>query len=172
MAFSSDLIRFISGIPVLNDGTIPLNNITDDDAFESKLYKPTYALTVLSRITQNELNNGTIEVTNDALDSNTIVMKALNSNLSSFSPDIYLLLKAVVLESFSLLYNIENSPKNLQYVSARDIRTIKTNTNFIADFFSTDPKYYHMIENMREMNISFGYIENQIDVIMVERGGR
>ncbi|MGV3163535.1 hypothetical protein, partial [Streptococcus hyovaginalis] len=80
MAFSSDLIRFISGIPVLNDGTIPLNNITDDDAFESKLYKPTYALTVLSRITQNELNNGTIEVTNDALDSNTIVMKALNSN--------------------------------------------------------------------------------------------
>ncbi|KFE53834.1 hypothetical protein IV02_05105, partial [Pseudomonas syringae] len=73
-----------------------------------------------------------------ALDSNTIVMKALNSNLSSFSPDIYLFLKAVVLESFSLLYNIENSPKNLQYVSARDIRTIKTNTNFIADFFSTD----------------------------------
>ncbi|AYJ75556.1 hypothetical protein BSP21_221 [Bacillus phage BSP21] len=172
MSYSGDLIRFISSIPVLNDGTIPLNTINTNEPFVSKLYDPVYSLSTLARITQGYLADGTIEGDNNTLDSGTIVSQALNSDLSSYSPDVYLLLRAVVLESFSLIYNIEKVPQNLQYVGTRDIQNCKTNLNYIADYFSTESKYYPFIANLRDMNVSFGYIENQIDVIMVERGGR
>ncbi|AXH71137.1 hypothetical protein BSP38_095 [Bacillus phage BSP38] len=172
MTYSADLIRFISAVPVLNDGTIPLNTINNNNGFVSKLYEPTYSLSVLARLTQSVLTSDTIEVDTAALGEDTIVSMALNSDLSSYAPDIYLLLRAVVLESFSLLYNIEKDPSNLQYVSAKDIQNSMTNLSYIADYMSTEPKYFSMIEKLRDMNISFGYLENQIGVIMIERGGR
>ncbi|WZK93583.1 hypothetical protein [Bacillus phage BvP] len=172
MTYPADLIRFISTIPVLNDGTIPLNTIKTSGSFVSPLYDPTYSLSILARLTQSVLTSDKIEVDNSSLSEDTIVSMALNSDLSSYSPDIYLLLRAVVLESFSLLYNIEQQASNLQYVSTKDIQRAKTNLGYIADFMSTEPKYFRMIEKLRDMNISFGYMENQIDVIMVERGGR
>jgi len=170
MAYSSDLIRFVSNVPVLSDGTIPLNTIKGSTDFVSTLYQPVYTLSILARMTQSALTDGTIEVENTPLDTSTIVYKALHSDLATFAPNIYLLLKAVVLESFVLLYNIDNSPQNLQYVSTNDIKRCKTNINYIADFFSTNSNYYSMIESMRDMNISFGYLENQIEVIMNEAG--
>jgi hypothetical protein len=167
MTFSADLIRFISDIPVLNDGTLPLNSVTDDQ-FKSTLYDPTYSLSTVARFVQDDLSK--LETSNDTLDKNTIVYKALNSDLASYAPDIYLLLRATVLESFAILYTTDTKPENLQYMSVKDIQRIKTNINYLGDYFSTETKYYGMIENMQEMNISFGYLENQIDVIMKERG--
>ena len=172
MSYSNDLIRFISSVPVLGDGTIPMNTIDSEQPFVSTLYDPVYSLTVIARKVQELINSGKIEVVSDTVDPNTIVYKALNSDLASYAPDIYTLLRAIVLESFALLYMIDNASANLQYVSAKDIKRHRTNLNYIADYLSTEPKYYHMIENLRDMNIAFGYMENQIDVIMGERGGR
>jgi hypothetical protein len=172
MTYSADLIRFVSNVPVLNDGTIPVNTIETNETFFSDLYEPVYALSTVARLVQGDINSGKIEVVNDSLDSSTIVYKALNSDLSSYAPNIYRLLRAVVLESFSLLYTIETEPKNLQYVSTQDILRVKQNLNYVADYFSTETKYFHMIERLRDMNVSFGYLQNQIDVIMSERGRR
>lgn len=167
-----DLIRFISDIPVLSDGTIPVNRTDDVAQFVSDMYTPVYSLSALARITQGTLKSDKIEVVNVSLDANTIVSKVLNSDLASYAPDIYLLVRSIVLESFALLYHIEEESSNLQYVSARDIQKIKTNINYVADYFGTDPKYYSLIETMRVMNISLGYLENQVDVIMNDRGVR
>jgi hypothetical protein len=172
MTYSADLIRFVSNVPVLNDGTIPVNTIETTESFISDLFEPVYALSTVARMVQGEINSGKIEVVNDSLDFGTIVYKALNSDLASYAPNIYVLLRAAVLESFALLHTIETKPKNLQYVASQDILRVKENLNYIADFFSTEPKYFHMIERMRDMNVSFGYLQNQIDVIMNERGRR
>jgi len=172
MSYSNDLIRFISGVPVLGDGTIPMNTIDAEQPFASELYDPVYALTIIARKVQELISRSKIEVVSDTVDSNTIVYKALNSDLASYAPDIYTLLRAVVLESFALLYMSENAPENLQYVSAKDIKNHRTNLNYIADYLSTEPKYYHMIESLRDMNIAFGYMQNQIEVIMNEGSGR
>lgn len=165
-----DLIRFISDIPVLNDGTIPINILDNTSTFTSEMYTPVYALSALARMTQDVLNSDKIELINADLDPNTIVYMAQNSDLASYAPDIYLLLRAVVLESFSLLYCIEEDIVKLQYISDKDFFNIKTNINYIADYFSTESKYYKMIDTLRNMNISFGYLENQVEVIMSERG--
>jgi hypothetical protein len=167
-----DLVRFISDVPVLNDGTIPINTLDETPLYYSYMYEPVYSLSAIARITQGVLKNGKIEVVNIPLDPNTIVSKAYNSDLASYAPNIYLLLQAVVLESFALLYHIETDSINLQYVSHKDIQKIKTNIGYIADYFGSEDKYYSLIETMRIMNISLGYLENQIDVIMNDKGVR
>lgn len=167
MAYAEDLIRFISNIPTLADGTIPVS-----PNFQSEMYEPVYSLSTVARLVQSELKSGKIEVENEELEPETVVYKALNSDLGSYAPDIYMLLRATVLEAFSLLYTIDNEFWNLQYVSHSDIRKARTNLNFISDYLSTEQKYYSLIEVLRDMNISFGYLENQIDVILNERGRR
>lgn len=166
-----DLVRFISNIPVLNDGTIPLNTMSGTGSgFTSVMYTPVYALSALARMTQPVLNSDKLELVNVDLDPNTIVYRAFNCDLASYAPDIYVLLRAVVLESFALLYSIEMESANLQYVSNRDFNNIKTNIGFIADYFSSEDKYYGMVDTLRTMSISFGYIENQVGVILNDKG--
>jgi hypothetical protein len=167
-----DLVRFISDIPVLNDGIIPINTLDETPLYYSYMFEPVYSLSAIARITQGVLKSDKIEVVNIPLDPNTVVSKAFNSDLASYAPNIYLLLQAVVLESFALLYHMETDSGNLQYVSHKDIQKIKTNINYIADYFGSEPKYYSFIETMRVMNISLGYLENQVDVIMSNRGVR
>lgn len=166
-----DLVRFVQNVPVLNDGTIPLNQMDGTNSgFTSTMYTPVFALSALARMVQSDLNSDKIELINVDLDPSTIVYMALNSDLSSYAPDIYVLLRAVVLESFALLYAIETSSPNLQYVSDNDFTNTKTNIGYIADYFSSQEKYYGMIDTLRLMRVSFGYVENQVDVIMNDRG--
>lgn len=165
-----DLVRFISNVPVLNDSTIPLNTMDSNAPFVSTMYTPVFSLSALARMTQGILNSDKIELANIPLDPNTIVSLALDSDLASYAPDIYVLLRATVLESFALVYHIDIGSANLQYVSLKDFQRVRTNINYIADYFSMEAKYYHMIETMRNMNVAFGYIENQVEVIMNDKG--
>jgi len=161
----SDLVRLISNVPVSSDGSLVRNTIIDD-VFVSPMYTPTYAVSVLARLTLDVLNRGDVELTDDRVDPNSITSKVINSDLSYYEPSIYLLLRAVILESFSFTYHIENDREKLRYASERDVRRVKDNINYLADYMSTEEKYLHMIEVLRDMYISFGYIEHQIDVIV------
>lgn len=165
-----DLIRFISNIPVLNDGTIPTNTISDGISYTSTIWTPVYAMSVLARETTSIFTDGTLELVNTPLDSSTIVYMALNSDLATTMPSVYMLLRSIVLESFAFIYSIDYAPANLKYVTATDFQNIKTNIKYIADYFSSNSKYYNMISPMRDMAISFGYVENQVDVIMNDMG--
>lgn len=161
-----DLVKFVSNINVLSDGTIPFNVLDDTQQFVSTLYKPVYSLSSVARLTLEDINSDKIELINVELDPNTIVAQVMKSDLATFNPKIYVLMVAVVLESFALLYSIEAASTNLQYVSAKDFLRIKENINYLADYFGTQKRYRSMIETLRNMHISFGYIENQVDVIM------
>jgi hypothetical protein len=166
----ADLVRFISNIPVMNDGSIPQNILSDGILFSSAMFTPVWALSVFTRETMGILTDGTIQQVNTPLDSNTVIYKALNSDLSTAMPAIYVLLRATCLEAFSFLYSVDYAPQNLKYVTAKDFQNIKTNIKYITDYLSTDEKYYSMISPLRDMVIAFGYVENQTKVIMNDRG--
>lgn len=165
---SYELIRYISGLPIANDGTIVRNEMDTDDTFESELYTPTYSVSVLARIVQNTLNNGTIEVVDVPVEKDTITWHVLRSDLDTYAPNIDLLMRSVLLESFALVYSITEARENLKYITYKDIFRIKENINYLADYMGTEDKYLHMIEYLRSMNVSLGYIQHQVDVIMNE----
>jgi hypothetical protein len=166
----ADLVRFISNVPVMSDGTIALNTISGGATFTSNIWTPVYSLSILSRETLPTFTDGTIEVVSDSLDPNTLVAMALNSDLSTTMPNVYLLLRATMLEAYSFLYSVDYAPQNLKYATAQDFTNIKNNIKYIADYFSSNSKYYGMIEPLRAMTIAFGYVENQTQVIMNDKG--
>nr|AGM61361.1 hypothetical protein BTP1_16 [Bacillus phage phiBTP1] len=93
----------------------------------------------------------------------------MESDLVTYNPRMYTLVTSVVLESFALLYSIEEESTNLQYMSHKDFQRIRDNVNYIADYFSTVRRYRKIIEALRITDVSLGYIENQIDVILTDR---
>lgn len=165
-----DLIRFISNIPVLDDGTVPLNKMVDAVGYVSDMYTPDYTLSVLARMCLDVLNTKTIGTSGTLLDPNTIVYQVINSDLGTYAPDIYLLARTIVLEGFAILYYAEQAPENLRYVTKPDMVRTKTNIQYITDYLSSELKYLLMIDVFRTTFISFGYLENQIEVVMADRG--
>jgi hypothetical protein len=165
-----DLIRFITSLPVLNDGTVPVNTMVENVQFVSSLYTPEYSLSMLARMTLDVLNINGVEATASSLDPNTIVFQVKNSDLATYAPDIYLLAKMVVLEGFAILYYSETDPLSLRYISKKDIQRAKNNINYMVDYLGTELKYLLMIDSFRTTAISFGYLENQLDVIMNDMG--
>lgn len=166
----ADLIRFISNIPVINDGTIPQNLIAGTASFTSSLYTPVWSLSILARETMSILTDGTVEIVSNPLDPTTVVYMALNSDLATTMPSVYMLLRATVLEAFSFLYSVDYAPQNIKYVTATDFSNIKTNIKYIADYFSSNSNYYGLIKPLRDMSVAFGYVENQAQVIMNDKG--
>jgi hypothetical protein len=166
------LVRFISGIPVASDGTINLNSMDSDGSFISDLYTPSFSISVLARETLNLLDSDIIIPTSTDVDRGTITYKILNSDLASYAPDVYLLVRMVVLESFALIYHINEDRSKLRYVSKRDIVRVKGNISYLTDYMGTESKYHVFIESLRDMYISLGYMEHQIDGIMNNRGVR
>ncbi|AFQ96516.1 putative membrane protein [Bacillus phage vB_BceM_Bc431v3] len=161
-----DLIRFVSSVPVLPDGTIPLNEMGTTVQYTSTLYTPSFSVSALARLTLEDIQRNKIELINVPLDPRTIVSQVMNSDLATYNPRVYVLVCAVVLESFALLYNLEERNTNIQYVTKKDILKMKQNVNYIADYFGTERKYRTMIETLRDIDISIGYLENQVESAM------
>lgn len=172
VAQHTDLIRFITGIPIAEDGTIYSNEIEDLDVFNSEMYEPDFSVSALTLITLEHIKNTGIDQVNVPIDKDTITYKVLNSDMADRARHEYLLLRVVILESFSLLFNIDHFPENLRFVSLKDMRRIRNNINYLSDFMGTVPEYFHMIESLWDMNISLGYLEHQVDVIMDNKGVR
>ncbi len=168
----SDLIRFLSDIKVTSDGTVPMSNLEHSDIFVSELYEPEYSVSVLAIMTLSYINNGEFEEVSTPVHPETITGKVLSSDLSTYAPEVYLLTRLIVLETFSLVFSIHERRDNLRYVSKRDIARVKNNINYLTDYLGTEDKYLNMIEPLRNIHVSLGYIEHQIDVIISSGRGR
>lgn len=171
---STDLMRFMTNIYVSPEGVVSINLLEEDQtgAFVSVLYEPTFTVSALARVTHKLLKTESIREASLKLPPNTLTSKLLNSQLKTEAVDIYTLAQTVVLEAFSLVYHIREDRRGLRFMTIRDMRRVRENLNYIGDFFGTRKEYYHLIEDVRNMNIALGYIEHQIEAIQNTRAVR
>lgn len=171
---STDLVRFISNISISSEGQVSINLLGEDrlEDFESALFEPTYSISALARITYGMVRSGIVVEDVIQLPSNTFTQKVLNSQLKNEALDIYTLTQSVVLEAFALVYHIREDKTGLRYMTLKDMKRVRTNLSYIGDFFGTKKEYYHLIEDVRNMNIALGYIEHQIDTIQNSKAVR
>lgn len=163
------LVRFISTVTVLPDGTIPFNTMNEAPMYVSQLYKPVFSLSSVARLVLDQINQNLVPTVDIEIDPRTLVRQIMDSDLATYNPRMYTLVTSVVLESFAILYSIETESTNLQYLSQKDFQRIRENVNYIADYFSTVRRYRKIIESLRITHVSLGYLENQIDVILTDR---
>ncbi|AMW62338.1 hypothetical protein AARONPHADGERS_116 [Bacillus phage AaronPhadgers] len=159
------LVSFCSGVYPMENGVIPFNTMNDSPMFKSELYTPTFALSavamlVLKKIRAEQIATNTLDV-----DENTVVALTRSSDLSSTNPRMYTLIVSTVLEAFAILYTIESESSDISYLTRKDFMRVRENVNYITDYLSTERKYRHMIEAFRGFELSFGYMENQVESI-------
>lgn len=171
MKQSSDLIGFISSFQISEDGTVPYNSMNDRVKFESTMYKPTYQVSILSLLMWKHIKQVGVPMDNSKLPYNCITNVAINSDLSQYAPDVYLLLQTIVLEAFSIGVNVREGIIKMDYISKSDIMRIKENCSYIMDYMGYEEKYVLMIECMRNIHLALGYLENQLDIV-ISRGGQ
>lgn len=164
----AELVRFISGIVIDSEGKVHLDQLDVIDKFESDLYSPAFAVSVMSRMVLDEINQ-TVELLDMPVEKDSFIGLVLSSDLQAYSPYMYLLAKIVSLECYSVVYCIDEDRNKLRYVTKKDIRRIKENINYLADYMGTEDKYFRMVESLRNMYIALGYVENQLDVIINDR---
>lgn len=166
---TSDLIRFVTGFSVGDDGLINLNQLSERGTFTSEFYDPTYNVTMVSLEFLRLIRIKVIREVPRPIDKNSIVHQIQETDLRSRFPHIFVLAQAVVLEGASILLFQEYDKEILRYINNTHIRIIRNNINYLCDFCGGHPEYYSLIPLLRETDKGFGYLQNQLPVLMEAR---
>lgn len=162
---TNGLISFIRNIKGDFDNNVVLNVLDDNLHFVSRYYTPTLRLSTLSINILKEINSDRVTISPVDFNNNTIVTKVKATNIKSQAPRIYLIIQTIVLEAYAIVNCFLENPSSLKYLTKKDIQVVRENINYVCDYLGDYEEYISVVDELRELDINFGYIENQIDVI-------
>jgi hypothetical protein len=143
--------------------------VGEEDDYVSELYVPVYRVSVLSRMVHSLLLFDRFQEGEKPLQRNTLTYRVLDTTMATRHPNMYILFQAVVLELFSFTYVSREDTARLRFLTHIDIKRLKENIDYLADFCGEHKSYFHLISYLRSAKIAVGYIENQVNVIMDTR---
>lgn len=162
---TTGLISFIGGIKGDYDNNIIRNTLDDKVSFVSRYYTPTLRLSTLSMNILKEINEDRIKMSPVDFNDNTIVTKVRDTDIKSQAPRMYLIIQTIVLEAYAIVNCFLENPSSLKYLSKKDVQIVRENINYVCDYLGDFEDYISVVSELRELDINFGYIENQIEVI-------
>ena len=89
----------------------------------------------------------------------------MKSGLRLTAPDIYQLAQIVVLESFALIYAIEEKPEMFKMINESDVKQTRENVKYLVDYLGEKKDYTDIVMDLHSMDIALGYIQEQIPLI-------
>lgn len=122
-------------------------------------------LSTLSINILKEINSDRITISPIDFNNNTIVTKVNDTNIKSQAPKIYLIIQTIVLEAYAIVNCFLENPSSLKYLTKKDVQVVRENINYVCDYLGDFEEYISVVDELRELDINFGYIENQIDII-------
>lgn len=162
---TNGLISFIRNIKGDFDNNVVRNVLDDNVNFVSRYYTPTLRLSTLSINILKEINSDRITISPVDFNNNTIVTKVNDTNIKSQAPKIYLIIQTIVLEAYAIVNCFLENPSSLKYLTKKDVQVVRENINYVCDYLGDFEEYISVVDELRELDINFGYIENQIDII-------
>lgn len=165
--YPTDLIRFITDINATSNGTLPFNDYNADKPFEST-FDPTFQISGLASQFLLDVERNNIREANTELEAQGLPVLFLDTDLESDNKRIYRLCQAIVLEATALAHYYYFDYRRLQYFPPSFFKVVRENTKYVADYFGDYEEYRHFIPRMRKLDLSFGYMENQIKRVSIE----
>ncbi|QYC50997.1 hypothetical protein [Mammaliicoccus phage vB_MscM-PMS3] len=162
---TNGLISFIRNIKGDFENNVVRNVLDDNVNFVSRYYTPTLRLSTLSINILKEINSDRITISPVDFNNNTIVTKVNDTNIKSQAPKIYLIIQTIVLEAYAIVNCFLENPSSLKYLTKKDVQVVRENINYVCDYLGDFEEYISVVDELRELDINFGYIENQIDII-------
>lgn len=164
---TSSLLRFLKTIDVSNDTRVLANRLDGELTFTSKYYTPNLILSELAVKALQDIKSDVVPHTDTDINKESIVNSLRKTDLAIKEPGVYQILQTIVLEAFALINSVTESPTALKYVTKKDIALTRENINYVSDYLGDYPDYITVLDKLRELDISFGYIENQLDLMKV-----
>lgn len=161
---TASLLRFLNSIN-LTKNNLNYNKLDTDISFVSRYYTPNLKISELSKKMLDEIQNGNIKTSEYDYNKNSIVSKIQNSSLKTNAPSVYSLCQTIILEAYSIVNCFLENPDYLKYLTNQDIMVSRENLNYVADYMSEYEEYNSIILDLRDLDICFGYIENQLPLI-------
>lgn len=118
-----------------------------------------------SRKIRNEVLRTAVPVV-EKLDNNSLITIILNTDLKTKHNGIYTLFQSVLLECYTLEYILAKDKNYILYLRKEDLSNLRINLRFLSNWLADYRKYRFIIQYLRELDISIGYTENQVDYIL------
>lgn len=165
MNLNYDLIPMLLNLETTLNSDLTLN--IDTDSLNSE-FGSNLPVTSISKLTYDFLNNvGTENLTvTYTSQEDSLVSNLSSSDLATTHTVVYLIMASVLAESIAIYYFIENDKTEFNNITSNQIKQIRTNINILCDWFGDYNKYWVFIEDLRTMNISLGYIQNQTSFLV------
>ena len=144
------VINLMNTVEINPDRTIVLPSLDNTVYPESKLHTPVYRVSELAKKVQKLLNNGTFTPTQEQLTSEFLL--AIKNNKRRYTqPRVYILMHMVLLESFAVLYAIDNEPLWAKDITKGDAHVFHANLNYVLEVLGGERENSLLIEKYREM---------------------
>lgn len=159
-------MRFISTLNIDLEGGVILNVIdTEEPNFISRFYTPHLKVSQLGADISNKINLSEIEQSSKQLNNNTLTIKLINSGLALENPYMYKLAQSILLDSFAVVYAIEEDATLLQGIEVKDLTQTRTNVKYLIDYLGDKEDYVEIVERLHNLSVAVGYIENQLPIL-------
>lgn len=164
---STDLIRFITTLPVDNQGKIVLNIIDKqgEPTFISRYFTPRLEVNPIAPVVIQRVISKEITQTTQSLSNNTLTIEIVNSGLKQENLYVYRLCQSVLLDCFSLVYAIEEDRDLLARVTSAELTTTLENIKYIMDYTGGYDKYSSLNSRFNNVYIAVGYLKAQLPVL-------
>ncbi len=159
---AADLLRFISGITTDLVGGIVTNVVDEQPNYISRFYTPQLVVTSLSNQVVTLLSSNYFEKTNTNVAESTLTYELMNSDLKTRSPYLYNLCQAAILDSFSLVYTLQENPDMVKYLESSDLKQCMQNISYITDALGLLDAYTEIVSNFQSLYIAIGYIDSSL----------
>lgn len=145
------------------------HNLLDENLqFVSRFYTPQLRLSPLADKVLELIKDDNIVVSDVDSNTHTIIKKVGSTILHIQAPQVYKILQSIVLEAYSIINCMTENIESLKYLSSMDLLIIRENINYVADYLSQHDNYDSIIEDLRSMDICFGYLEQQLPILKKE----
>lgn len=165
----AQLLSFIDNVSIDQSGDLILNGVSFPSFTTS--YTPVLSVSYVSQQVFQSIGTDILPDYTSTLDSSNLIIRINDSSIQSRSLAIYSLLQVVILESFSFSYLFEEDSDLLNYVHDNDFTAIRNNIHYLIDYFGYSPtdtpfeSYISFIPDMRNLDISFGYLQAQLNIL-------
>lgn len=79
---------------------------------------------------------------------------------------IHAIIKGIYLETLAINYANDNDNTMFDALSIEDVKRVRTNIDYVCDWLGEYREYRPLLEYFRTLNLSLGYIQNRLDVLL------
>lgn len=142
----NEYIRFINSAKIDNSGKFVINKLDYPDSYISDYYTPNFEVTSVAIKVKDLINKSDYSDNMTPLENGSFVNLVENSDISYTNPSVYLLIKGIVLDIFSINYAFQYDTDLETYLSTDDLDNLLSNLEYVIDSLGFNSKYSNIVD--------------------------